>query len=176
MKMKVKEMINVSKAYFLLVFLILLSHLLIGQNISEDTIYIYIDKENNEMIEFFERESHPKILENDPSSKNYSYKIIIEKPNEYSFGFSHVKYPIEYLQSVDRIDLEVYIYEKDSAFLKTVSPLAYDFFINNSIGEVVSALRGSGDQQPKIFIIDKADIKDGKIKLIQVIFYPETRE
>ena len=175
-KLKVKEMTNVSKVFLSIVLLIFQFHLLNGQNLSEDTIYIYINRADNDMIEFVERKSHPEILEKDPSAKNYSYKIKIEKPNVYSFGFSHVKYPTDYLQSVDRLDLEVHIYEKDSAFLKTASPLSYDFFINNSIGEVVRLSRGSTDQPPKIFIIDKADIKNGKIKLVQVIFYPETRE
>ncbi|EMR00851.1 hypothetical protein [Cesiribacter andamanensis] len=85
--------------------------------------------------------------------------------------------PLQRLAVETGVGTNVRIYEKDSSFLSTISPLTYEWFSNSSMQQINNLFHFSFRHQPVIFIIDKADIKEGKLTLIQVVYHgPPAKE
>lgn len=156
----------------LIIYLICLNSF---SQIKKDTIYILFDstqvgmKKNS--FEVFKSTKYP----NENIKTSYTYKIDEKKSeNKYlydtGYTFSHFnqgKSEYETFGGVPPLKLI-----KDSCFFKKIKPLNIDFFLTTDYLKVCKTFEkeDNWEQDVIIFIIDKDEIKDGKLILREVSF------
>lgn len=139
---------------------------------SADTVYILLDSAQP----YVERVHYYQIYKEDSLT---TIHFIVTKygteGNKVPISFWHQKTHEEAL--AQGLGFDVRIYQKDTSYLSTLSPLNYEWFNNSSMQQINDLFHFSFRHQPVIFIIDKADIKQGKLTLIQVVYHgPPARE
>ena len=82
--------------------------------------------------------------------------------------------PEKYLKQ--GIGYDLHIYKKYRSFIKKIEIIDYDWSDNTSYREIWGTFQALGRDNPKIFIINKADLKNNEIELVQVIFGKEDIE
>ena len=141
----------------------------------KDTIYIIFDEAHGEMKKnsflAFKRSDDP----NEVRKKSFVYSIKEKKYN------NDVKYDDEFEfvhHNRNRKNYEIFGGKpplkivKDSSFLKTIIPLDIQFFRTTDYIKVCKTFEAenSWEQDVVIFMIDKDEIKDGKLVLREVKF------
>ncbi|WP_161622739.1 hypothetical protein [Cesiribacter andamanensis] len=131
-----------------------------------DTVYILLDSAQPQI----ERILYYQVYKGDSLT---SIHFTVAKPGaegkKVPISFWHQKTHEEAL--AQGLGFDVRTYKKDAAFLSTISPLMYEWFSNSSMQQINNLFHFSFRHQPVIFIIDKADIKEGKLTLIQVVYH-----
>lgn len=146
----------------------------------KDTVYIYFDSTNVEMkkgsFKTFKSVKYP----NENIKISYSYKIG-EKKHEYSYlydsGYTFTHYNLGKFD-LDRGGHQPLVLVKDTCFLKTIKLLNIDYFLTTDYHDVCKIFEkeDSWEQDVVIFIIDKDEIKDGKLILREVTFSRPVKE
>lgn len=164
----------------LVIILYLISSIGYSQ-IKQDTLYILFDSTQVGM-----KKTSYKVLKstkypNENIKISYSY-IIDEKKHENSYlydsGYTFVhlnqgKSEYEYFGGTPPLKII-----KDSCFLRKIEPLNIDFFLKTDYLEVCKTFEkeDNWEQDVIIFIIDKEEIKDGKVILKEVKFRRPAKE
>ncbi len=155
------------------IFLILFTLNCVSQQF-KDTVYIYFDSTLVGMkkadFKVFKSKKYP----NEVIETSYSYKIDEKKVLDtigYDKGYTFTHYR-NGRYNIERGAKQPAIKEKDTSFLKTIKPLTKDFFLNTDYKKVCKTFEeeDSHEQDVIIFIIDKDEIKNGKLTLREVIF------
>jgi hypothetical protein len=133
---------------------------------TNDTIYIFLDRSHTRIS------SQRAVIELD-GEERFIGGYILEKDgvDDESLELRFVHRPIQKSGVETGVGTDVRIYEKDSSFLSTISPLTYEWFEQHNAGYIDAYFGRYNSNQPLIFIIDKADIKEGKLLLIQVVYH-----
>lgn len=141
----------------------------------KDTVYIYFENiqigMKKDQFKTIKSNKYP----NEIIKTSYSY-LIDEKTYEdinmtdSGYTFTHYNWDIhslEYFNLVQPLKIE-----KDIAFLRTVKPLDINFFLNTSYIEVCKIFEKEDSREIDvvIFMIDKDEIKKGKLILREVKF------
>ena len=156
------------------IFLILFTLNCVSQQF-KDTVYIYFDSTLVGMkkadFKIFKSKKYP----NEKIKSSHTYKIDEKKMKDtigYDKGYTFTHF------NQGKGEYEVFggkpplALKKESPFLKTIKPLTIDFFLNTDYKKVCKTFEeeDSHEQDVIIFVIDKDEIKNGKLTLREVIF------
>ena len=164
-----------NKKLFIILFLMLNTH--VGaQNRFKDTIYIYFDSLKPTMKKALGYHKHiPRFDLNETNTYSGGYFIDeIVRPNPemldtgYYFEYREL---IPFVQAISGFRSSMALV-RDTSFLKKIKPLDHTFFETTEYIKVCKTFEAedSHEQDVIIFVIDKDEIRDGKIILREVFF------
>ena len=150
-----------------------------SQQSEKDSIYILFNDENVEMQKVkylaFKRKNNP----DEQIDSSFTYYIQQKEPaNGYDnkFIFSHANRDKQTYKTFGGTPPLKII--KDTSFLSTIQPLDIEFFRTTAYLKVCKTFEAedSREQDVVIFMIDKDEIKDGKLVLREVKFSRPAKE
>ena len=131
-----------------------------------DTVYFYINS-NEEIIRRSETRAHLHVLDSLPNAKDYFFYI---RTNELKHdSFLHIKVPASFLVATNQTHKWVKEWWRDERFLDSIDYYTEDWFLENQ-HDSWKLYGFLNDKNKVFFFIDEVDRKDGKIRLIQVLF------
>lgn len=160
----------------ILIFLFIFPLMSFAQ-VFKDTVYVYFDSTKVGMKKYQFKTIKSKKYPNENIKTSFSYKIDEKKVLDtigYDKGYTFTHY------NWDKHSLEFWKLKnpstiiKDTSFLKTIKLLGINFFLNTDYRKVCTTFNKAvyGSQKVFIFMIDKDEIKNGKIILREVTFSP----
>lgn len=164
-----------------LVIILCLFSLIGYSQIKKDTVYILFDSTQIGMKKISYKVLKSIKYPNENIKTSYSYKIN-EKKHEnrylYDTGYTFVhfnagKSEYEYFGGTPPLKII-----KDFSFLRNIKPLDIDFFLSTDYHKVCKTFEAKNrrEQDVIIFIIDKGEIKNGKLILREVTFRRPVKE
>lgn len=142
--------------------------------VTKDTIYIYFDSTHEQM----KKSSAITYVQKNPKDKvKKSYRYYVDEKTYPDMEMTDTGYTFSHFNQEKSAYKKFggtppLVIEKDSSFLKVIKPLTVDFFLTTEYREVRKKLKNypSKKREVIIFIIDKEEIKNGKITLREVMF------
>jgi len=164
-----------NKKLFIILF-IMLDTLVGAQNRFKDTLYIYFDSLQPTMKKALGYDKQIPKYDLYETNRYYGTYFIDEKPApnpemlDTGYEFAYWEHT-PFLQALSGFRSSMALV-RDQSFLKKIKPLDHTFFETTEYIKVCKTFEAedSREQDVIIFVIDKDEIKDGKIILREVFF------